>query len=805
MAGEPVTVASPIVRDWRSLIFAPLGDGQRRRRGSDAVRLAVAVLATLCAVLVVQSNSRPEEVVAGVLSPPPNGVRWLVDAFWIGGSFGTVAVLLLLAALRRRWDVLRDLAIAAGGALAVSGILVLVLGAAGGRPSTVYFAGYHLSFPVLHVAVAVGVATVALPYLARGVQRLIESVLGLAILATVVAGQGLPANVVGSMAIGWGVTAALHLALGSPIGLPSGEEVRALLATVGLEPISVVPTPHQTWGAAHYLADMGKGEVLAVSFYGRDATDAQLLTKLWRFVFYRHSGAALAVTRLQQVEHESSITQLAARAGVRAPQVLIASTLGPSHDAVLITRAPPGQPLAELSHERVTDAHLDDLFAQMLKLRSAAISHGAISPQTIVAGPGPETATLVDFRNGTSAASAFVLDQDLAGALASAALSAGPERTAASAVRVVPSEPLNGALGHLRRAGLDPAVNVGLKGKKTLLDQLRTTTAQAAGTDVPQLAEPHRLSWSQVLVAAGTLIGGWALILTLINASHSISIIRNAQWGWVAATFILCGAGFFGTACSDLGSVPGSLAYGRAVGLEVANTFTRLAGGNAAVVATDVRFFQQQGYGTAEAVTSGVVVSAASLIVKGVLFLIAIPVAWSSFHFGNSLHQGSHAKILWLILAIVCVVGAVMAAVLAVPRWRQQVSAKLRPKLATVTGDFKQLATQPSKIVQLFGGQVAAQLAVALALGAALHAFGANLSVAALIIAVTTAGVLAAASPAGGGMGVAEAGLILALTAGGIAKGDATAAVFIQRLFSAYLPPIAGWLTLLWMRRREYL
>src|SRR5262249_11988759 len=163
----------------------PLGDGQRRRRGSDAVRLAVAVLATLCAVLVVQSNSRPEEVVAGVLSPPPNGVRWLVDAFWIGGAFCGGGGWVRVAPPPRR----------AGGALAVSGILVLVLGAAGGRPSTVYFAGYHLSFPVLHVAVAVGVATVALPYLARGVQRLIESVLGLAILATVVAGQGLPANV----------------------------------------------------------------------------------------------------------------------------------------------------------------------------------------------------------------------------------------------------------------------------------------------------------------------------------------------------------------------------------------------------------------------------------------------------------------------------------------------------------------------------------------------------------------------------------------------------------------------------------
>jgi glycosyltransferase 2 family protein len=804
VAGAPVTVASPAVHDWRSLVFAPLGDGQRRRRGSDGVRLGVAVLATFCAILALQSNSRPEQVIAGAVSPPPNGVRWLVDVFWIGGSFGTVAVL-LLAAVRRRWDALRDLAIAAGGALAVSGILVWVLGAAGGRPPTVSFAGYHLSFPVLHVAVGVGVATAGLPYLARGVQRLIESVLALAIVATVVAGQGLPANVIGSMAIGWGVTAAVHLAVGSPVGLPSGDEVRALLGTVGLRPASVVPAPHQSWGAAHYLADMGEGEALAVSFYGRDATDAQLLTKAWRFVFYRHSGAGLALTRIQQVEHESSITQLAARAGARVPEVQIASTLGPSHDAVVITRAPAGRPLAELGHEQVTDAHLDDLLAQILKLRSAAISHSAISPHTIVVDPARETATLVDFRNGTSAASAFVLDQDLAGAMASAALAAGPQRTAESAVRVVPAGPLTGALGHLRRAGLDPAVSLGLKGQKDLLARLRTQTAHAAGISVPELAEPRRMSWNQVLVAAGTLIGGWALILTLISAAHSIDTIRSAEWGWVAATFILCTASYFGTAWADLGSVPGSLAYGRAVGLELASTFTSLAGGGAAVIATDVRFLQQQGYSSTAAVTSGAVISTASFIVKGALFLIAIPLAWSSFHFGNSLHQGAHSKILVLILAVVCVFGAVMAAVLAVPRWRQRVTGKLRPKLAIVKDNFTQLTTQPSKIVQLFGGQLAAQLVMALALGAALHAFGAHLSLAALLIAVTTAGVLASASPAGGGMGVAEAGLILALTAGGIFKGDATAAVFVQRLFSAYLPPIAGWFTLMWMRKREYL
>src|SRR5262249_54887900 len=162
-----------------------------------------------------------------------------------------------------------------------------------------------------------------------------------------------------------------------------------------------------------------------------------------------------------------------------------ASTLGPSRDAVVITRAPAGLPLVDLGPGKVTDALLDDLFAQMMKLRSAAISHGALSPRTILADPRHDTATLTDFRNGTSAASTFVLDQARAGARASAARAAGRGRTAAAAVRVVPPGPITGALGHLRRAGLDPAVNIGLKGRKELLDHLRTKTAQAAGIGVP--------------------------------------------------------------------------------------------------------------------------------------------------------------------------------------------------------------------------------------------------------------------------------------------------------------------------------
>ena len=80
---------------------------------------------------------------------------------------------------------------------------------------------------------------------------------------------------------------------------------------VGIDAISAQPTPYQTWGAAHYFVVTNSGDSLVVSFYGRDAADAQFLSKVYRLVMYRNSGPAISLTRIQQVEHESSVTQLA--------------------------------------------------------------------------------------------------------------------------------------------------------------------------------------------------------------------------------------------------------------------------------------------------------------------------------------------------------------------------------------------------------------------------------------------------------------------------------------------------------------
>jgi uncharacterized protein (TIRG00374 family) len=93
---------------------------------------------------------------------------------------------------------------------------------------------------------------------------------------------------------------------------------------------------------------------------------------------------------------------------------------------------------------------------------------------------------------------------------------------------------------------------------------------------------------------------------------------------------------------------------------------------------------------------------------------------------------------------------------------------------------------------------------VALSLGASLHAVGQMASLATIITVITLASIVGGAVPVPGGIGVVEAGMIAGLTSAGIPQNEAVAAVFIQRMFTAYLPPVWGWATLAWMRRREY-
>jgi glycosyltransferase 2 family protein len=798
-----------LLRGWRSVMFAPVGSGQRRRRGSDGVRLAAAALALMCCLLVIRFDSRVDRAIAQVIHPPPWSITWLVTVVYQAGSFGVVIVLVALALLARRWEVARDIGLSAAGTAAACAILVAFLGSRGGRPAGVVIGDYVLSFPVVQVALFAAVATAALPYLARGVQRLVEIFIALVALACAVGGHGLPLNVVGSLAIGWGVTAVVRLVFGSPLGLPSAGDVRLLLEEFGIRAGDVRPAARQVWGVAKFeatgISRTDRADRLGIAVYGRDAADARLLTKAGRFLLYRDSGPSLAITRLQQVEHEAYLTLRAGRAGVTVPEVLEAGPAGPSGDALLVCRLPTGTPLSDADPADISDAALDDVYRQLLALRGARIAHGAISGDALLVDPAAQAVVVQDFRNAAATASADQLDRDLAGALAATAVAVGAERAAGAAARCLPPDLLESALRHLQKPALDPLLGRSLRGNRGLLADVRQRAAAAGSIELPALVEPRRVSWPTLIMIIGTLIGGWALIGVLIDVSKSFDTVIGADWLWVIMALVLAQLGYVASGVEGIGSVAGPLPLGRAVAVEFANAFSALAGGTAAVFATRVRFFQRQGYDATVALSSGAIMATSHWIAIAVLALVSLPFAWGNIHLEVTPQSGGDSKLVWIILAVVVVVAVAVGLVLAVPRLRRLVADKARPKVRDIWGNLRQVASSPRKLVLLVGGTFGKELLVVMALSASLRAFGDHLNLPTLYVVIFLAGIIGGISPSPGGMGVVEAGMILGLTAAGVSEADATAAVFIQRLFTSYLPPIWGWVILVWMRKREYL
>ncbi len=524
---------------------------------------------------------------------------------------------------------------------------------------------------------------------------------------------------------------------------------------------------------------------------------------MWRFCIYRDSGPTLVLNRLQQVEHEAYLTFLAGHAGVQVPEVVAAGRCGPAHDAALITRLPGGTRFSQVEGDAVSDHDLDGFLRSVLLLRESGISHGALSPETVLATvQGP---VLRDFRRGSSSAPAMRTDGDLAAAVAVVAVVAGIDRAVATTCRVLDPATIQAVLTRLQRSTLDSETVRMAQSQKGYLKTLRESLAAAAGVEVPKLVEAKRISWPNLLMVVGSLVGLWLIIGVLTEASGSLSVIRGASWGWVAAAFVLAQLPVVTGAWALTGAVIGPLPFGRCVALETSNLFTSFVGGDAAVFGVRVRFFQRQGLDAPAAISSGAIAGSASWVVKGVLFIVCLPFAVGDFHKPTTSDGGSHQGIVWIILIVVLIVAILVGVVTLVPRVRRLVAEKAWPHLITIWNDVKAIAVEPRKIAYVLGGSLGSQVLIALCLGASLHSVGEHATFATLIVVLTLAAMIGGAVPVPGGAGVIEVGLIAGLSAAGIPQDQAVAAVFIERFCTAYLPPIWGWATLLWLRRSDYI
>jgi glycosyltransferase 2 family protein len=766
--------------------------GRRNRRTVDGLLLAAgALLAGAAAVVASAAPDQDEEVAQALVT-----VLGWAGPLWRAVFVGALAVAVVIAVdvvLRRRWAMVRDLLLALVVVVGVGGVL-------GGVVESDWFSveadlWSRWGFPELRLACVAAVVAVTGPELVRPARVLAAWLVGLAALGAVVLEAALPSDVLGGLALGLGGAALVRLAFGTAAGVPPPERVRLALAALGVEVDDLRASGRQRIGAAEYVGHDGDGPLNA-RVLGRDAQDTQRLARRWRLLAYRDPPRSVAVGRLEQVEHEALATLMAAQAGVRVPEVVTAA-LGPDGDALLVTRQPDVDPLENAPPEHVQAHLLRRLWEQVARLHAAGISHGRLNLTNVVVVD--DAPLLLNLSAATLGAPRSALDIDVAELLVACTVLVGPDRALRAAIDGAGVDAVSGAMPYLQRAGLTPHVRDLARAHEVALKDLRAAAAEATGTQEPEIAPLRRVRPRDLLVTALVIGAVYVLITQLaeIGFDTIADELRNADLAWVALALILAQLTLVAQGVSVRGTVVTPLALLPCVVLQSAIKFINLTvPSSAGRIGMSVRFLQRMGASPGEAVAAGAVDDISETFVQVLIVLLTLP-----FVDVDTSQVKLKAPDGRLVAAIAVALVAVVAAVLAVPSLR----AKVVPTVRSALSSLWSVARTRRKRLELFGGNLASELLFALALGAVCRAYGVDVTLAELLFVNTAASAFAGLMPVPGGVGAAEAGITAGLVALGIEESTAFAIAFTHRLCTYYLPPIWGYLSLQWLRRKSYI
>ena len=786
--------ASSEGRSWDLALLTTAEVGRRNRRTIDSVFLVwAAVVIGLSAVIASSAPEHDKEVAEALIT-----VLGWAGALWRTAFVGLLALALIIVLdvlLRRRWDLARDLLVAA--------LVLLAAGMLLGRAvesDWLPAEGHLLSrwgYPELRLAAATAVVVVVAPELVRWVRVLATWLVPLAMLGAVVLGAARPASTLGALALGLGTGALVRLVFGSAAGVPPSDQVRAALGTLGVALGDLAPFAQQHVGAAEYVGRDPTGQPLKVRVLAKDAQDTQRLARSWRLLAYRDPPRSAPVGRLEQVEHEALATLVAAQAGVRVPAVVTAA-LGPDGDALIVTRQPAVEPLEHASADEVDDEVLENLWQQVGRLHDAGISHGRLNlGNVLLVENGP---MLVDFSAATLGAPQSARDIDVAELLVACTVLVGPERALAKAVEATSGDTMARVMPYLQRAALTPHLRDLARTHEVGLKDLRAAVGAATGQEVPELVQLRRIRPRDVLVTVMVGVAAYLLITQLaeIGFGTIADALREANVPWVILALILSQLALVTSGLSLRGAVATPLPILPCVVLQSAKKFISLTvPGAAGPIALNVRFLQRMGAPTGEALTAGAVDDLSETIVQLALVAVLLPFVDLDIDTSGAAGGAPSGRVVGLILLALV---AAVAVVMAVPTLRAKVVPHLRSGLSSLWA----VARNRRKRVELFGGNLATEVFFALTLGAVCLAYGVDLSLVQLLVINMTASALAGLVPVPGGVGAAEASLTAGLVAVGVDDSTAFAIALTHRLCTSYLPPVWGYFALQWLGRKGY-
>ncbi len=781
----------------RYLVSAP--DQPRVRRAADLTSILLGLLLLLWAVANRERLGPLNRSLAELVDVLPT---WSLEPLSVVYSFGFVyglaILVLLLASGRAHRDALRDVVLALTMAAVIGVVLVRLFD--GGWPYVVPEIGIVVperQTPVFRIAVTTAVLLAASPHLVRPWRRVGWLIVALSVVAGSGLGFGLPSDAVGAVGVGLMAAGATFLLVGAPRGLPDLATIAAAMARLGVPVHGLQVPPSRSWGVRRVLASTSAGDPVLIKVYGRDATDQQLLAKLWRSLWYREQRASFTFSRLESVQHEALLTLWADRAGVTVPEVL---TAGAADDEVaLLAVSAGGTRLDHLPDEELTDRVLRSVWEQVARLHAAEIAHGSLDVRAVRVID--DHVRLEDLGAGTISATASERARDVVELLFSTAVLVGPERAVTAARAGLGDAGLVAALPYLQLPAISSASRHRSAAPKELVRSLADTLAAALDQPLPAPVELRRVSPRTLVLAVLGILAALAIIPAVggIDLAAVAQELSGASWTFLLLAWVVGQAVFVTEASSMLFATTAPVPFRPLIVLQIAAKFIGVATpGVTGGVASNAAFLSRFGVSPAASLTQGTMDSVAGMLVEVVVLLLAF--TFTDLDLGIDL-SGTDLALGRLALLLLVVVVLAALVVQRLPKLRAPVVGFL----ATMWEAIRAVVADPTRAIGLLAGNLATRLVRATVLWLVLVALDQRIGLGVVLVVVIASGLLQAVVPVPGGIGVTEAVMTGFLVALGVPEAAAFAATITYRFVVFYVPIAQGAVAMVWLTRNDYL
>jgi len=600
-----------------------------------------------------------------------------------------------------------------------------------------------------------------------------------------------PATIITAIAMAAAASSIVQLILGARNSSPRAAAVGEILERLGYH-LSSVERFGGFHGFAGFRVYLDDGQQLIVKVISRDLWASLLPVQLYRAARFRDIGQDRPFRSLRSaVEHEALCALKARSDGVPTARLAVIAEF-PPNAMMMAFDSLPRQSLSELDPARRTPQLLASVWAIVAALQRSHTVHRRLNADALwVEDDG--TVVLVGFAAASLGVVGSVLSTDVAEVLAATAAPLGVPRAVEAAVAGVGPAAVAAALPRLQPLALTPRTRAAVKATGCL-DELRDEIRRVTGADDVPIAELERIKTGTVVTIAVVALALWSLIPQFLGIGSLWGELLRANWWWVAAALALSAVTYLGAAFALDGSVPDRLPLGPNVGVQVATSFVGVAapGGGLALTA---RFLQKRGIDTATAVGAVGVDTLAGVIVHFTLTALFIALAGSS---GLKTFELPSMVTIGLIAAGVA---AVAATGVAVPWSRALLTTRVWPATKRSLANVGEIARQPGKMIELFGGCLIITMGYILALEVSVSAFGPGPAFTSVALVYLIGSMVSSVAPTPGGIGAVEATLIAGLTAAGMDSTTAVAATILFRLATFWIPLLPGYGALVMMQR----